>query len=116
VGHQGRALRLFGKWRRLSRSGIPALNNCQCSYDGGVDTQDIEPLVLEYLSNKFSNSVSISGFIEYYQRGDERFRSQLSVLLDDVVRDTVKLSVTELAMVLDAVEVSINSIEEMSAC
>ncbi len=116
LGHLGRALRLFGQWRRVSRSGIPALNNCQCSYDDGVDTQDIEPLILEFLSNKFSKSDSIRSFIERYRVEGERFRSQLSVMLDDVARNMVTLSDKELALVLDAMEVSINSIEEMSAC
>ncbi len=115
VGHQGRALRLFGKWRRVSRSGIPALNNCQCGYDDGVDTQDLEPLMLEFLSNKFSHSSAIRDFLRRYQMKDERFRSVVSLLLDDLVHDTVKLSDSELAMVLDAMEISIQSLEEMSA-
>jgi hypothetical protein len=46
---------------------------------------------------------------------DERFRSVVSLLLDDLVHDTVKLSDSELAMVLDAMEISIQSLEEMSA-
>jgi DNA-binding XRE family transcriptional regulator len=37
-------------------------------------------------------------------------------MLDDVARNMVTLSDKELALVLDAMEVSINSIEEMSAC
>ena len=46
----------------------------------------------------------------------DRFKSALSVLLDDVVHDTAKLSDEELAMVLDALEISIQSIEEASQC
>lgn len=116
VGQQGRALRLFGKWRRLSRSGIPALNNCLCGYDDGVETQDLEPLMLEFLLNKFSHSNAIHRFLQTYEMRDARFKSALSVLLDDVVHDTAKLSDEELAMVLDALEISIQSIEEASLC
>jgi|GEM_PF-1699307 len=116
VGQQGRALRLFGKWRRLSRSGIPALNNCLCGYDDGVETQDLEPLMLEFLLNKFSHSNAIHRFLQTYEMRDARFKSALSVLLDDVVHDTAKLSDQELAMVLDALEISIQSIEEASLC
>lgn len=116
VGQQGRALRLFGKWRRLSRSGIPALNNCLCGYDDGVETQDLEPLMLEFMLNKFSHSNAIHRFLQTYEMRDARFKSALSVLLDDVVHDTAKLSDEELAMVLDALEISIQSIEEASLC
>jgi hypothetical protein len=116
VGQQGRALRLFGKWRRLSRSGIPALNNCLCGYDDGVETQDLEPLMLEFLLNKFSHSNATHRFLQTYEMRDARFKSALSVLLDDVVHDTAKLSDQELAMVLDALEISIQSIEEASLC
>ena len=72
--------------------------------------------MLEFLLNKFSHSNAIHRFLQTYERTDARFKSALSVLLDDVVHDTAKLSDEELALVLDALEISIQSIEEASLC
>jgi hypothetical protein len=115
VDLQGRALRLFGQWRRVSRSGIPSLNSCQCSYDVDLDTQDLDPLMLEYLSNKFPQSDDLQTLLRQYQSDGARFRSCVSWLLDDVVKSEVKIPDAELEQVLDALEISINSIEEMMA-
>ena len=115
VDLQGRALRLFGQWRRVSRSGIPSLNSCQCSYDVDLDTQDLDPLMLEYLSNKFPQSDALQTLLNQYQSDGARFRSCVSWLLDDVVKSEVKIPDAELEQVLDALEISINSIEEMMA-
>jgi hypothetical protein len=72
--------------------------------------------MLEFLLNKFSHSNAIHRVLQTYERTDARFKSALSVLLDDVVHDTAKLSDEELALVLDALEISIQSIEEASLC
>jgi len=115
VDLQGRALRLFGKWRRVSRSGIPSLNSCQCSYDTDLDTQDIDPLILEYLRNKFPQSETLQTLLTQYQSDGARFRSCVSMFLDDIVKSDVKIPNAELDQVLDALEISINSIEEIIA-
>jgi hypothetical protein len=113
VSLQGRALRIFGQWRRVSRSGVPTLNSCQCSYDSDIDAQDIDPLILEYLSNKFVQSESIQSLINQYHLSETRFRSGISCLLDDVIKSDVNISDAELDQVLSAIEISIRSIEEM---
>ena len=115
VALQGRALRLFGKWRRVSRSGIPSLNSCQCSYDTDLDTQDIDPLILEFLIKKFPHSETLQTLLSQYQSDGARFRSCVSMFLDDVVKSDVNIPIAELDQVLDALEISINSIEEIIA-
>jgi len=68
---------------------------------------------LEYLSNKFPQSASLQTLLSQYQSDGARFRSCVSWLLDDVVKSDVKIPDAELEQVLDALEISINSIEEM---
>ena len=106
-----RALQLYGRWLRVSRRGVPVMNGCACGFDLAIELGELDAMILEFLVKKFSPQPRVKAFIERWLVPDQRFGNGLQNMLQEFTTSGHGLADAEVAEILDAMEVSIGSIE-----
>jgi len=110
---QLKALSICGKWMRVSKVGIPGQSSCVCSYAYDVNAQQLDPLILEFLEKKFFNIKPLYQVIKSYRKKKNKITPSISRLLNDIATHKIELSNADISKLLDTLEISINSIEEL---
>ena len=106
-----RALQLFGRWLRVSRRGVPVMSGCACGFDLAIELGELDTMILEFLVKKFDQAPRIQAFIALWLAPDQRFSQGLQNMLQVFTTSDHGLSDVEVSEILDAMEVSIGSIE-----
>ena len=106
-----RALQLYGRWLRVSRRGVPVMSGCACGFDLAIELGELDAMILEFLVKKFSPQPRVKAFIERWLVPDQRFGNGLQNMLQEFTTSGHGLADAEVAEILDAMEVSIGSIE-----
>lgn len=106
-----RALQLYGRWLRVSRRGVPVMSGCACGFDLAIELGELDAMILEFLVKKFSPQPRVKAFIERWLVPDQRFGNGLQNMLQAFTTSAHGLADAEVAEILDAMEVSIGSIE-----
>lgn len=106
-----RAVQLYGRWLRVSRRGVPVMSGCACGFDLAIELGELDAMILEFLMKKFSPQPQVKTFIARWLVPDQRFGNGLQNMLQEFTHSNHGLADAEVADVLDAMEVSIASIE-----
>ena len=106
-----RALQLFGRWLRVSRRGVPVMSGCACGFDLAIELGELDTMILEFLVKKFDQAPRIQAFLARWLAPDQRFSQGLQNMLQVFTTSDHGLSDVEVSEILDAMEVSIGSIE-----
>jgi hypothetical protein len=106
-----RALQLFGRWLRVSRRGVPVMSGCACGFDLAIELGELDAMILEFLVKKFAHAPTIHAFLARWLVPDQRFSTGLQNMLQVFSTADHGLTESEVAAILDAMEVSIGSIE-----
>jgi hypothetical protein len=106
-----RAVQLYGRWLRVSRRGVPVMSGCACGFDLAIELGELDAMILEFLVKKFSPQPQVKAFIERWLVPDQRFGNGLQNMLQVFTTSEHGLADAEVAEILDAMEVSIGSIE-----
>jgi hypothetical protein len=106
-----RAVQLFGRWLRVSRRGVPVMSGCACGFDLAIELGELDSMILEFLVKKFDPAPRIQAFIAPWLAPDQRFSQGLQNMLQVFTTSDHGLSDVEVSEILDAMEVSIGSIE-----
>jgi hypothetical protein len=107
------ALLLFGRWLRVSRRGVSMMNGCGCGFDLAIELGEVDELILDYLQQKFSKTADLKSFIGGYLAGKQK--TGIQRLLEALASGDHKLQADDVLQLLNAVEVSVASIEENHA-
>jgi hypothetical protein len=106
-----RAVQLYGRWLRVSRRGVPVMSGCACGFDLAIELGELDAMILEFLLKKFSPKPEIKAFLERWLAPEQRFSNGLQNMLQAFTTSEHRLADAEVAEILDAMEVSIGSIE-----
>jgi len=106
-----RAVQLYGRWLRVSRRGVPVMSGCACGFDLAIELGELDAMILEFLLKKFSPKPEIKAFLERWLAPEQRFSNGLQNMLQAFTTSEHGLADAEVAEILDAMEVSIGSIE-----
>jgi len=106
-----RAVQLYGRWLRVSRRGVPVMSGCACGFDLAIELGELDAMILEFLLKKFSPKPEVRAFLERWLAPEQRFSNGLQNMLQAFTTSEHRLADAEVAEILDAMEVSIGSIE-----
>jgi hypothetical protein len=106
-----RAVQLYGRWLRVSRRGVPVMSGCACGFDLAIELGELDAMILEFLLKKFSPKPEVRAFLERWLAPEQRFSNGLQNMLQAFTTSEHGLADAEVAEILDAMEVSIGSIE-----
>lgn len=107
---QAQALLLYGRWLRVSRRGVSVMNGCACGFDQAIELGELDAMILDYLLQKFSEAPQSARFIKpFLSRKKPNGLQRLLEALTDVSHG---MSSDQAVCILNAIEVSIASIEE----
>ena len=106
-----RAVQLFGRWLRVSRRGVPVMSGCACGFDLAIELGELDAMILEFLVKKFSLYPEVKAFLERWLAPEQRFSNGLQNMLQVFTTSEHGLADAEVAEILDAMDVSIGSIE-----
>jgi len=108
--HQAQALLLYGRWLRVSRRGVSVMNGCSCGFDQAIELGELDAMILDYLLQKFSVTPESANFIKPYLKRNKP--NGLQHLLEALTGISHGISSEQAVCILNAIEVSISSIEE----
>ena len=106
-----RAVQLYGRWLRVSRRGVPVMSGCACGFDLAIELGELDAMILEFLLKKFSPKPEVKAFLEHWLAPEQRFSNGLQNMLHAFTTSEHGLADAEVAEILDAMDVSIGSIE-----
>lgn len=106
-----RAVQLYGRWLRVSRRGVPVMSGCACGFDLAIELGELDAMILEFLLKKFSPKPEVKAFLERWLAPEQRFSNGLQNMLQAFTTSEHDLADAEVAEILDAMDVSIGSIE-----
>lgn len=106
-----RAVQLFGRWLRVSRRGVPVMSGCACGFDLAIELGELDAMILEFLLKKFGAQPKVKAFLEGWITPEQRFSNGLQNMLQAFTTSAHGLADAQVAEILDAMEVSIGSIE-----
>lgn len=104
------ALRLLGRWQRVSSGHLWFTNGCACGIGATVDLADLDDLVLDYLKRKFAALPATAALLAAHE-----MPGGMKSLLRAVVTGATSLPPVALGELLAAIESSVASIEEQHA-
>ena len=100
------ALRLLGRWQRVSGGHVAFSGACACGPGATVDLRECDDLIFDYLARKFAGVANIHALIVAHAGG------RLSALITAIAQAPGALKPGAAEELLHALEASITSFED----
>ena len=110
-----RATLLFARWQRCGMGRISLMNGCACGIDAAIDIGGLDAMILDHLLQRFVHQPGLAQLLQPALAQADAGRQALSDLLECVAQPHNALTTPDMNALLDALSVSIASIEEHSA-
>jgi len=109
------AMHLLGRWQRVSSRHLAFTMGCACGYGAAVDLRDFDGMILDYLLQKFSATTAMLAFIRKHAGVAAAGSGSLNALLRAIAGAQNPLAAVCSDQLLQAISVSIASLEEQHA-
>jgi hypothetical protein len=110
-----RATLLFARWQRCGMGRISLMNGCACGIDAAIEIGGLDAMILDHLRNRFAQHPGLVRLLTPALAQADAGRHALSDMLQSLAQPDNALTTAELSALLDALGISIASIEEHSA-
>ena len=110
-----RAAMLFARWQRCGMGRISLMNGCACGIDAAIEIGGLDAMILDHLLNRFAQQPGLAHLLTPAVAQADAGRHALSDMLQSLAQPDNELTTAELSALLDALGISIASIEEHSA-
>ena len=110
---QTQALMLCGRGLRVSRRGLAMGGSCGCSFDPVIESGQLDDLLFEHCLERFTNRPPLQQWLKTHAAKPAPRR--IDRLLQDLAQGTSPLPAADTRAFMQALEVSIASIEEHHA-
>jgi hypothetical protein len=110
-----RATLLFARWQRCGMGRISLMNGCACGIDAASEIGGLDAMILDHLLQRFVHRPGLAQLLQPALAQADAGRQALSDLLECVAQPHNALTTPDMNALLDALSVSIASIEEHSA-
>ena len=110
-----RATLLFARWQRCCMGRISLMNGCACGIDAAIEIGGLDAMILDHLLQRFAHRPGLLPVLQAALAQADAGRQALSDLLQGVSQPHNALTTPDMNTLLDALSVSIASIEEHSA-
>ena len=110
-----RATLLFARWQRCGMGRISLMNGCACGIDAAIEIGGLDAMILDHLLQRFLNQPGLAQLLQPALAQADAGSQALSDLLECVAQPHNALTTPDMNTLLDALSVSIASIEEHSA-
>ncbi len=110
-----RATLLFARWQRCGMGRISLMNGCACGIDAAIEIGGLDAMILDHLRNRFAQRPGLVHLLTPALAQADAGRHALSDMLQSLAQPDNELTTAELSALLDALGISIASIEEHSA-
>ena len=110
-----RATLLFARWQRCGMGRISLMNGCACGIDAAIEIGGLDAMILDHLLQRFVHRPGLAQLLQPALAQADAGRQSLSDLLECVAQPHNALTTPDMNTLLDALSVSIASIEEHSA-
>ena len=110
-----RAAMLFARWQRCGMGRISLMNGCACGIDAAIEIGGLDAMILDHLLQRFLHQPGLAQLLQPALAQADAGRQALSDLLECVAQPHNALTTPDMNTLLDALSVSIASIEEHSA-
>lgn len=110
-----RATALFARWQRCGMGRISLMNGCACGIDAAIEIGGLDAMILDHLRNRFAQQPGLVHLLTPALAQADAGRHALSDMLQSLAQPDNELTTAELSALLDALGISIASIEEHSA-
>ena len=110
-----RATLLFTRWQRCGMGRISLMNGCACGIDAAIEIGGLDAMILDHLLQRFVHRPGLTQLLQPALAQADAGRHALSDMLQSLAQPDNELTTAELSALLDALGISIASIEEHSA-
>ena len=110
-----RATLLFARWQRCGMGRISLMNGCACGIDAAIEIGGLDAMILDHLLLRFAHRPGLLPVLQAALAQADAGCQALSDLLEGVSQPHNALTTPDMNTLLDALSVSIASIEEHSA-
>jgi hypothetical protein len=110
-----RATLLFARWQRCGMGRISLMNGCACGIDAAIEIGGLDAMILDHLLQRFVHRPGLTQLLQPALAQADAGRQALSALLECVAQPHNALTTPDMNTLLDALSISIASIEEHSA-
>ena len=110
-----RAAMLFARWQRCGMGRISLMNGCACGIDAAIEIGGLDAMILDHLLQRFVHRPGLAQLLQLALAQADAGRHALSALLEALAQPHNPLTTPDMNTLLDALSISIASIEEHSA-
>ena len=110
-----RAAMLFARWQRCGMGRISLMNGCACGIDAAIEIGGLDAMILDHLLQRFLHQPGLAQLLQPALAQADAGRNALSDMLQRLAQPDNALTTAVLSALLDALGISIASIEEHSA-
>ena len=110
-----RATLLFARWQRCGMGRISLMNGCACGIDAASEIGGLDAMILDHLLQRFLHQPGLAQLLQPALAQADAGRNALSDMLQNLAQPDNALTTADLSALLDALGISIASIEEHSA-
>ena len=110
-----RAAMLFARWQRCGMGRISLMNGCACGIDAAIEIGGLDAMILDHLLQRFLHQPGLAQLLQPALAQADAGRNALSDMLQRLAQPDNALTTADLSALLDALGISIASIEEHSA-
>ena len=110
-----RATLLFARWQRCGMGRISLMNGCACGIDAAIEIGGLDAMILDHLLQRFLHQPGLAQLLQPALAQADAGRNALSDMLQNLAQPDNALTTADLSALLDALGISIASIEEHSA-
>ena len=110
-----RATLLFARWQRCGMGRISLMNGCACGIDAAIEIGGLDAMILDHLLQRFLHQPGLAQLLQPALAQADAGRNALSDMLQRLAQPDNALTTADLSTLLDALGISIASIEEHSA-
>ena len=110
-----RAAMLFARWQRCGMGRISLMNGCACGIDAALEIGGLDAMILDHLLQRFLHQPGLAQLLQPALAQADAGRNALSDMLQNLAQPDNALTTADLSALLDALGISIASIEEHSA-
>ena len=110
-----RATLLFARWQRCGMGRISLMNGCACGIDAAIEIGGLDAMILDHLLQRFLHQPGLAQLLQPALAQADAGRNALSDMLQRLAQPDNELTTADLSTLLDALGISIASIEEHSA-
>jgi hypothetical protein len=110
-----RATTLFARWQRCGMGRISLMNGCACGIDAAIEIGGLDAMILDHLLQRFVHSPGLAQLLQPALAQADAGRHALSATARSTGSAAQSLTTPDMNTLLDALSISIASIEEHSA-